>query len=257
MSDDLFALLISLGINAAFFAAAVSLKTDKVTDLSYGLSFLAIDAGVLLRSRTFDAGRLAVAALVLLWSLRLASYLFSRILKTGVDHRFDGIRESFPRFARFWILQAVTVWIVSLPLILYLGGASPRPADLQLILGGMIALAALAFEAVADMQKSAFHRAGSKGGFIRSGLWKYSRHPNYFGETVFWWALFAAALPALAGWRLLAGLGPVFITALLLFVSGVPLLEKAADAKRGGDPEYQAYKAATSLFVPLPPRRAR
>ena len=254
MNDIIFALLVSLGINAVFFAAAASLKTDKVTDLSYGLSFLAIDLAALIRSGVYDAGRLVVASVIFLWSLRLALYLFSRILKTGVDHRFDGIRDRFFRFARFWLLQAITVWIVSLPTIIYLGGASPHGIGLPLLLGGAIALAALAFETVADAQKSAFHRAGPKGGFIRSGLWKYSRHPNYFGETIFWWALFAASLPALSGLGLFSLVGPVFITLLLLFVSGIPLLEKAADAKRGGDADYQAYKAATSLFVPMPPR---
>jgi steroid 5-alpha reductase family enzyme len=258
MSDIIFALLISLGVNAVFFLAAASLRTDKVTDLSYGLSFLAIDAAVLLRSGAYDAGRLVAAALVLAWSLRLAAYLFSRILRTGVDHRFDGIRESFPRFARFWILQAVTAWVVSLPAILYLGGSRPRAIDLPLAAGGVAALAGLAFEAIADAQKSAYHRApGPKDAFIHTGLWKYSRHPNYFGETAFWWALFLGFLPALSGLEYLAVLGPAYITLLLLFVSGIPLLEKASDARLGAEPGYRAYKSATSVFLPMPRRKAR
>jgi steroid 5-alpha reductase family enzyme len=255
MSDVLFALLISLGINAVFFALAASLKTDKVTDLSYGLSFLTIAAAVLVRSGVFDPGRLIVAFCVFTWSIRLALYLFSRILRTKVDHRFDGIRESFPRFARFWILQAMTAWLVSLPVILYLGGRIPRTVDLPLVLGGVLALIALVFESVADAQKSAFHnRPEPKDTFIKTGLWKFSRHPNYFGETMFWWGLFLAVPPAFSGLQYLAVLGPVFITVLLLFVSGIPLLEKSADAKYGKNPEYQSYKAATSIFIPVPPR---
>jgi len=256
MNDLLAALIVSLGINAIFFVAAASLKTDKVTDLSYGLTFLVIAVASLLRSGHFDAGRLLFAAIIILWSLRLVAYLFSRILRTGVDHRFDGIREKFLRFARFWLLQAITVWVVSLPVILYLGGNATRHIDFPLVLGGVIALAALIYETVADAQKSAFHRAGAPGGFIRTGLWKHSRHPNYFGEMVFWWAIFVASLSAFSGAGFLAALGPLFITVLLRFVSGVPLLEKAAEAKHASDPEYRAYKAATSILVPVPRRHS-
>ena len=261
MNDLLFAFLISLGINALFFVAAASLKTDKVTDLSYSLSFIVIAAAVLIRSSSYDTGRLVVAGLVLLWGIRLASYLLSRIIKTKVDHRFDGIRESFFKFARFWLLQAITAWVVSLPVILYISGDFPRALGPFFVAFAIIALAALAFETVADAQKSAFYGKPAGRHFIQSGLWKYSRHPNYFGEALFWWALFATTVPALYGsfadilTVLLAAVGPMFITFLLLFVSGIPLLEKAANKKLGQDPEYVAYKMATSIFVPWPPKK--
>jgi steroid 5-alpha reductase family enzyme len=91
--------------------------------------------------------------------------------------------------------------------------------------------------------------------FISSGLWRYSRHPNYVGESLLWWGLFVAAIPAFSGGDFLTALGPLFLTLLLLFVSGVPLLEKSADKKHGGEAAYQEYKRRTSLFVPLPPRK--
>jgi len=256
MNDLLFALIASFAINAAFFATAASLKTDKVTDLSYGLSFAFIAAAMIVRSGVWDPGRLFVGVIVLLWALRLASYLFARILKTGTDHRFDGIRESIPRFARFWFLQALTVWVVSLPVIVYLGGSSARAVGPVSVLGCVVALAGLVFEQIADGQKYRFRNDPANAGlFIASGLWKWSRHPNYFGESLFWWGIFVAVIPALSGAGFLVAIGPLFITLMLLFVSGIPPLEKSAEAKYGGDPAYRSYRDRTSLFVPLPPRR--
>jgi steroid 5-alpha reductase family enzyme len=124
------------------------------------------------------------------------------------------------------------------------------------VIGALLWAVGFAVEAASDAQKSAFKNDPAKAGrWIESGLWKYSRHPNYFGEALLWWGLFLVALPSLAGLLALAAIGPIAITLLLLFVSGVPLLEKSADAKYGGDPAYRDYKRRTSLFVPMPPRR--
>jgi len=94
-------------------------------------------------------------------------------------------------------------------------------------------------------------------GFMRTGLWSWSRHPNYFGESLLWWGIFIAAIPAFRGWDFLTALGPLFLTLLLLFVSGVPLLEKSADVKYGKQAGYREYRLRTSLFVPLPPKKKR
>jgi steroid 5-alpha reductase family enzyme len=110
------------------------------------------------------------------------------------------------------------------------------------------------FEVTADAQKSAFKSSG-KPGFIATGLWKYSRHPNYFGEALLWWGLFVYTVPVLSGALWLSAIGPIFITLLLLFVSGIPLLEKSADAKYGADPAYIDYKRRTNIFIPFLPRR--
>ena len=110
-------------------------------------------------------------------------------------------------------------------------------------------------ESVADAQKSAFKARENRGRFITSGLWRYSRHPNYFGEMLVWWGLFVFAVPFLDGAAFAVVIGPVFITLLLLFVSGIPLLERSAEAKYGDDPAYREYKRGTSILVPLPPRR--
>ena len=113
----------------------------------------------------------------------------------------------------------------------------------------------LVIETAADAQKSAFKgKQENRGRFIERGLWRYSRHPNYCGEMLVWWGLFVFAVPFLHGAAFAVVIGPVFITLLLLFVSGIPLLEKSADKRWGGEPEYEAYKARTSVLVPRPPR---
>jgi steroid 5-alpha reductase family enzyme len=109
---------------------------------------------------------------------------------------------------------------------------------------------------VSDSQKSAFKgKDENRGRFVSNGLWRYSRHPNYFGEMLVWWGLFVYAVPFLDGAAFVVAIGPIFITVLLLFVSGIPLLEKSAEARYGADPAYREYKRRTSILVPLPRRR--
>ena len=267
-------LAIIAAINAVFFVYAVIRKTDVVTDLSYSLSFgvaaVALIVGVWVQ---LPAGLALVipALLTLVWAIRLGAYLFGRIIATKVDHRFDGMREKPLLFARFWILQTITVWIVMLPVIAIASSPlAPTDGPLGLNppqwLGMALWLIGMVIEVVADRQKSTLKKrqavrveastplAGEALPFISTGLWAWSRHPNYFGEAMLWWGILVYALPVLSGWSWLAAIGPVFITALLLFVSGIPLLEKSADAKYGSLPNYQAYKTRTSRFIPWPPR---
>jgi steroid 5-alpha reductase family enzyme len=249
-------LLVSLGIQAVFFAFAASLKTDKVTDLSYSLSFAAIAVLLVAVNRAFGPVQLLAAALVVAWAARLGGYLLARIIRIGKDARFDDKRGDFLKFLQFWILQAVVVWLVMLPVTILLGSSASPPPGVLTAVGALLWAAGFAVEAASDAQKSASKQDPAKAGrWIETGLWKYSRHPNYFGEALLWWGLFLIALPSLSGALAVAAVGPLSITLLLLFVSGVPLLEKSADAKYGDDPTYRAYKARTSLFVPLPPRR--
>jgi steroid 5-alpha reductase family enzyme len=254
--EFLIALGISVAINAIFFAFAVLLRTDKVTDLSYSLSFVVLAVVLLLRGGHFSPLHVLTAALICAWGIRLGAYLFARILKTGVDHRFDDMRDRPLRFARFWALQAFTVWVVMLPAtrLFALSGGDGLPAGT--IIGAVVWVLGFALEVTSDAQKAAFKKdPANLDRFISSGLWRYSRHPNYFGESLLWWGLFVMAVPAFTGWDFLTALGPLFLTLLLLFVSGIPPLEKSADKKHGGKPGYQEYKRRTSIFLPLPPRR--
>jgi len=257
MNLFILASLTAVVVNGLFFAYASVKKTDVVTDLSYGLSFALVSLTLILLNPDAGFTALLPAWLTILWALRLGGYLFTRIIKTKVDHRFDAMRDKPLRFARFWILQAMAVAIIVLPVVASVAsGLVPRGIGILELVGLLMWCAGFIIEAVSDAQKSAFKNSGAKGP-ITTGLWRYSRHPNYFGETLLWWGIFVFSLPALSGGLYLAIFGPVVITLLLLFVSGIPLLEKSADAKYGGDPAYREYKRKTSIFIPLPPRVKR
>ena len=186
-------------MNAAFFAIAAARKTDVVTDLSYSLSF-AVLAIVLPFAGARETVQLTASLLLLVWAVRLGSYLFRRILRTRVDHRFDEMRDKPLRFARFWLLQAITVAVVMLPVSYLLGRDDAPEAGPWTIAGVALRSTGLLIEAVADAQKSSFKaRDENRGRFITSGLWRYSRHPNYFGEMLVWWGLFVLAVPFLDG----------------------------------------------------------
>ena len=254
MTAILLSFAIALAVNGAFFSFAAARRTDVVTDLSYSLTF-ALLAVVLLFAGAAEPVQLVASLLVLVWAARLGIYLFRRIMRTKVDHRFDGMRDQPLRFARFWLLQAITVAVVMLPVSYLLDQDDPPGLGAWSIAGAAVWLVGLLIEAVADAQKAAFRaNEENRGRFVASGLWRYSRHPNYFGEMLVWWGLFLYVVPVLHGGAFAVVIGPVFITLLLLFVSGIPLLEKSADEKYGSDGAYRDYKRRTSILVPLPPR---
>ena len=246
--------VIALALNGVFFAVAAARRTDVVTDLSYSLTF-ALLAIALPFTGAREPVQLVASLLVLVWAVRLGTYLFRRILRMKVDHRFDEMRDKPLRFARFWLLQALTVAVVMLPVSYLLDRSSAPGFGAWAIGGAVVWLVGLLIEAAADAQKSAFKASdANRGRFITTGLWRYSRHPNYFGEILVWWGLFLYAVPFLDGAAFAVVVGPVFITLLLLFVSGIPPLERSADRKYGDDPAYRGYKRRTSILVPLPPR---
>jgi steroid 5-alpha reductase family enzyme len=252
------AILLSLGIalavNGAFFAVAAARKTDVVTDLSYSLTF-ALLAVVLLFTGAREPVQVVASLLVVVWAVRLGAYLFRRILRMKVDHRFDGMRDRPLRFARFWLLQAITVAVVMLPVSYLLDRDDPAGIGIWTVAGAAVWLVGLVVEAIADAQKQAFKaQEENRGRFLAGGLWRYSRHPNYFGEMLVWWGLFVYVVPVLHGAAFAVVVGPVFITLLLLFVSGIPPLERSAEERHGNDAAYRAYKRRTSILVPLPPR---
>ncbi|HXE09900.1 MAG TPA: DUF1295 domain-containing protein [Verrucomicrobiae bacterium] len=253
------AILISLAgallINGVLFLIAFKLQSDKLTDISYALSFLALDVIALLYAGHLAAFNWLLFLLVGLWAVRIGGFLLYRVLIVGKDRRFDGMRESFTRFGKFWLAQAVTAWVLMLPVTIaqYRGGRLGVAAYIGLILWAV----GLIIEALADYQKFAFKRnASNKGEWIKQGVWRYSRHPNYFGEILVWTSIYVYTFTVLQGMEKVLGLAsPLLITLVLLFVSGVPLLEKSADARWGKLKAYQEYKQRTRLLVPLPKLR--
>jgi steroid 5-alpha reductase family enzyme len=245
---------ISMGLQALLFVLAATFRTDKVTDLSYGLTFCVL-ALVLIRGAADWTSPAAVLAMMVVgWGLRLAGYLFYRILRIGRDARFDGVREKFWAFARFWFFQGLAAWIIMLPVTLWFALADAAgPWSAPMVIGGVVWAAGLAIETVADAQKFADRmRKDGRGRWTDRGLWQYSRHPNYFGELLCWWGIFVFVAPALGWWAAVGLAGPVTITGLLLYVTGIPTLEASANRKWGADPDYAAYRRRTNQLVPWP-----
>jgi steroid 5-alpha reductase family enzyme len=231
-----------------FFLVANAFKTDKLTDLAYGITFVIVINLLFWKSQQ-ELFFILPTLLVSLWGIRLASYLFIRILKIKKDQRFNQIRQNFWSFLQFWLLQALSIFAISLSFILSFSLADTIKTNVNAwqIIFFILALIALGIETIADWQKYQFkNNAKNKGKFIQSGLWKHSRHPNYLGEILFWWCLFFYFLPSLGNWTLLALVSPIYITVLIRFVSGVPLLEKNY-AERYGK-EWLNYKKKTRII---------
>lgn len=251
MNIILWALGMSVALNAVMFLIAFVLQTDKFTDITYSLSFMAIAVFVYLNS---GSGSLITIAtiMVLVWASRLGVFLLYRVSKKGKDSRFDEMRSNFLAFARFWIGQAIVAWALMLPIII----ASPnnRAVSSISLIGLAVWLAGLIIETTADLQKIQFNmNPKNKGNWIDVGIWRYSRHPNYFGEITIWVGIYLYVLPVLSGAEVLLGLvSPLLIIVILRYVSGVPILEKLADKKWGKDSKYKAYKAKTNLLIPGP-----
>jgi steroid 5-alpha reductase family enzyme len=248
------ALLVSLAIQIVMFIPAFLFKTDKLTDISYGLTFIILSLITLLTNK-LSGLKIVLFAMILIWGLRLAFYLFIRILKAKKDSRFDNIRGSFFKFLGFWVLQGITVFVILIPALLFFNAASTPLMPLTII-GLVIWIIGISIEGIADLQKNKFkNNPANKDKFIQSGLWKYSRHPNYFGEMLCWTGIYLFTLPALlsSAFNALIGIiSPLYIILLIRFVSGVPKLEKYADDKWGKDKAYQEYKRKTSLVILWP-----
>ena len=245
-------LLIALGINLLMFIPAFVLKTDKLTDMSYSLTFIIL-TGIAFFLNSKTALKIILVLMILIWALRLGFFLIIRIRKMKRDKRFDDIRDHFTSFIKFWILQGIGAWLILLPVIYFLGSKTER----IFIIGFFIWTIGILIESFADFQKYKFKQdPRNENKFIKKGLWKYSRHPNYFGEIICWIGIYVFVFPSLTLSQQIIGLiSPLTITFLLLFFTGIPPLEKYADKKWGNQPEYKKYKKRTSILVPLPRKK--
>lgn len=253
--------LFALGIALAFvvqwiaFIPAWLKQTEHFYDLTGSITYNTVIVLAVLLSGANDARSLLLGALVVVWALRLGTFLFRRVRRSGRDDRFDEIKPNFPRFLNVWTIQGLWVSLTLAAALAAITSASPRPLDAWAIVGLIVWLVGFGIEVIADRQKSAFRAdPANRGSFIRSGLWAWSRHPNYFGEILLWFGVALIAFPVLQGWQYLTLISPVFVFLLITRVSGVPLLEKKADANWGGQADYEEYKARTPVLVPRPPR---
>ncbi|GLT63548.1 hypothetical protein SLA2020_361070 [Shorea laevis] len=246
--------IVTVGYQFFFFVITVLLKFDKVTDFAGSTNFIILAVLTFVLKASWLFRQVVLTLLVVIWGLRLGLFLLMRILQWGEDRRFDEMRNNLGKLAIFWISQAVWVWTVSLPVTVV--NASDRDPSLQGadVIGWIMWVVGISVEATADQQKLLFKNSPeNRGKWCNIGLWKYSRHPNYFGELLLWWGIFVASSPVLEGAEWLVILGPIFLTLLVLFVSGIPLLEESADKKFGNVGAYRVYKKTTSPLIPLPP----
>ncbi|UCE13968.1 MAG: DUF1295 domain-containing protein [Candidatus Heimdallarchaeota archaeon] len=254
--------LFALGVAVAFiiqwtaFVPAYIKRTEKFFDLTGSLTYITVITLSVVLSPEIDTRSVLLMVLVMIWAIRLGTFLFRRIMKEGEDKRFKKFKQSASRFLLTWTIQGL--W-VSFTLAAALAAITvERRVEFGIIglIGLMIWIIGFGFESFADYQKSKFRSVPeNKGKFITTGLWSISRHPNYFGEILLWIGIAIIALPTLQGWRWLALISPIFVALLLTKVSGVPLLEKRADEKWGGQEEYEEYKRTTPVLIPNPFKR--
>ena len=249
----LFALLVGLTflIQWLVFIPAYLLQTEKFFDLTGGITYIFLIIMAVLFSTSVDGRSILLSALVVIWAIRLGTFLFNRIQKAGKDERFDEIKPSFIRFLNVWTLQGLWVTFTAAAALVAITTTNRKELDCFTIIGFLVWIFGFIIEVVADSQKSCFNaNPENKGKFIQTGLWSRSRHPNYFGEIILWAGIAVIALPVLQGWQWVALISPVFVTLLLTHVSGVPMLEKKAEEKWGGQEDYEAYKEKTSVLIP-------
>ena len=243
-------------INWAVFVPSNIAKTEHYFDLTGSATYVTVVAIALLLSIDLDARALIVGALVLVWALRLGTFLFRRVRRDGRDVRFDEIKVDPLRFFMTWTLQGLWVLLTVACALAIITGIERRSIGWVGIVGIAVWVAGFAIEVVADRQKSAFKRDPANAGrFISTGLWAWSRHPNYFGEIVLWTGIAIIALPVLSGWRWVTLISPVFVTLLLTRVSGIPMLEARAEKRWGDEEDYQRYSRDTPVLIPRPPQR--
>ena len=250
------ALVVVVAANFAAFAIAYKIQSDKLTDITYSLSFVFLVLYVLYINPVLNyIGPVAKSALILIWAIRLGSFLLVRISRMGHDKRFDEIRTNFRRFMRFFILQGVAAWIIMLPAMIYVfafvPGSTSSLSSLE-IAGIVIASAGFLIEALADYQKSNFKKKeSSKGVPFTGGLYSIVQYPNYSGEILFWAGVFITTCNMLSGFQWLSIISPIFISSLLIFVSGIPFLEKGRKKTYGHLKEYQEYRKQKKKLFPL------
>ncbi|MGC9395262.1 MAG: DUF1295 domain-containing protein [Anaerolineae bacterium] len=240
------------------FIPAYLLQTEKFYDITGSVTYISVTTLAVLLGPEIDGRSILLLVLVVIWAARLGTFLLRRVHKAGKDDRFDEIKPSLIRFLNAWTLQGLWISFTLAAALAAITTMARKPLGAFAAIGGLVWLLGFAIEVVADAQKNRFRaEPDNKGKFIHTGLWAWSRHPNYFGEIVLWTGIAIIALPVLRGWQWVTLISPVFVTLLLTRVSGVPMLEKKADEKWGGQADYEAYKQRTPVLIPRPPTHTR
>jgi len=246
--------LIAFGVQWLMFIPAFLLKTEHFYDATGSLTHITVVLVAIISIQTVSLRDILIALLVVIWAARLGSFLFFRVRDAGGDVRFSKIKHNFLMFLMTWTLQGLWVFLTLSMALAAITSSLKKDLDVFAWVGAGVWLFGFIFEVVADHQKTKFRKdSNNKGTFITKGLWSWCRHPNYFGEIVLWVGIAILTAPVLAGWQWVGLISPVFVTFLLLRVSGVGLLEAQGSERWGHDPEYQSYLTRTSILIPFPP----
>ncbi len=236
------------------YIPAFLFKTEKFYDLTGSLTYIGTISFALYASGSFNnlkLGNLFVGLAIIVWAIRLGSFLFMRIRKDKKDGRFDSIKTSFSQFFMTWTLQGMWVFICSSAALIAIANPSGIPINSLFILGLLMFIFGFTVEVIADNQKSAFRSIPeNKDSFINEGLWARSRHPNYFGEITLWTGITVMGISTFEGMNYLAIFSPIFSYLLLVYVSGVRMLEYRGYKKWGHLEDYQNYKKNTPKLIP-------
>jgi len=236
------------------FIIAVIIKDNSIADIAWGSGFIIASVSVMLYQGAFGPRSLLVTALVMIWGSRLSIRIFMRNRSKGEDWRYKRWREEWGRtfylrsYLQVFLFQGLLLLVNVSPVII-INSYPAQTWEWTDMVGLCIWLIGFYFESVGDWQLDRFVRnQANRGKIMQEGLWRYSRHPNYFGEITMWWGIFIIALGSPYG--IFGIIGPVTITYLIVFVSGIPLAEKAIEAMPG----FEEYKRRTSVLIPRQPR---
>lgn len=236
---------------------SLRLSDASIADIAWGPVFVGIAAIGFVGGDGWDGRRVLVLAVVGLWGLRLGWHIHRRGSGKGEDPRYAKWRKEHGE--RWWwrslfqvfLLQGAVLWIISLPIQLAMTLPGPERFVVWDALGELVWAAGFLIESISDSQLATFKADPKQSGILDTGLWKYSRHPNYFGEAVLWWGIWIIALSVPWGWTTVVS--PLLMTLLLRYVSGVPMAERMMEGREG----WSEYTRTTKIFVPGPPRPAR
>ena len=233
------------------FIPSYLLSTEHFFDLTGSITFITVSILAFLMNDFKNLRQWIVLILILIWALRLGSFLFLRIRKAGEDSRFTTIKKDFSVFFLTWNLQGLWVLFTLFGALTILTSNNNSNFGILDIIGVLIWIIGFVIEVLSDRQKSEFKNNKSNAGqFIQSGLWKYSRHPNYFGEILIWTGMAVIGITIYSGLGWLGLISPFFVFVILNYISGVRLLEKQANERWGSNNAYQSYKQKTPVLFP-------
>ena len=247
-------LIITFVVQWIAYVPAYALRTEKFYDLTGSLTYLSIFIYCLIATQSIEHvkfSNIIVAGAIMIWAIRLGSFLFMRIARDGKDKRFNLIKTSFSRFFMTWTLQGMWVFICSSSALVAITSPTGVIVNNVFILGFLLFFAGFVIEVIADNQKSKFRSIKeNRDSFINEGLWSRSRHPNYFGEIILWLGITVMSISSFSGINYLAIFSPIFTYLLLNYISGIRILEARGNEKWGHLDEYNNYKENTPKLIP-------